>query len=161
MLFHRFGSYSRERTEWQSVISPVVRRLTHRYNFAAMRKFLNILIVTLTLGTAVTHLYLGIRDDYSRLFRALYLLNGVGYLVLLIPLFAQRLVFMRYRATWHITLILYTTVTVLAYIYTHSAMLWMTRLESINKINEVALIVVLTASLIMLPRTASAPVKTQ
>ena len=104
---------------------------------------LRILILILTLGTACAHLLLGYREDDSRLFKLLYLLNGFGYLALLVPLFVRWPIFTRYRTLWHGLFIVYTAVTIAAYIYLHIGMLWMGRLDIINKANEAALIVTL------------------
>jgi hypothetical protein len=121
-----------------------------------LRTVVNLLIVVLTLGTAVTHLYLGLLADNSRLLKALYLLNGLGYLALLVPLFVQHPLFTRHRVFWHLALIAYTGLTIAAYVYTHSTMMFMSRLEWINKANEAALILVLLVSLAVQPKPATA-----
>ena len=112
-------------------------------------RILIILIVLLTLGTSFAHLLLGYREDDSRLFKVLYLLNGFGYLALLVPLFVRWPGFTRFRSLWHGLFIAYTAITIAAYLYTHSGMLWMGRLDVVNKANEVALIVVLFLHLIV------------
>lgn len=114
-----------------------------------LRTIVNLIIVLLTLGTAATHMYLGVMENSSRLLKALYLLNGLGYLALLVTLFARHALFSQHRVLWHVVFIGYTTLTIAAYVYTHSTMMFMSRMELINKANETALVFALLLSLAM------------
>ena len=102
---------------------------------------LQISIIVLTVATALIHLSRGLAIGVpgSRPFPLLFYLNFIGYIVLLIALYAPQLLSMRRTIRW--TLIIYTALTVV---------LWMaiTRFHSvfigyIDKPIEIALIILL------------------
>jgi len=95
---------------------------------------LQIAIILLTIATAAIHLSISIPDPGQNL---LLLLNGVGYLVLLIALFLPQL--SRYHGLIRWGLILYTSATIIAWIVIGSR----NTIGYTDKLIEVVLIVLL------------------
>jgi hypothetical protein len=98
-------------------------------------KPIQIAIVLLTVATAVIHLALGIPNNLT-----MFVLNGIGYLVLLVALYLPQLRAYQNYTRW--VLIAYTAVTILAWAVITSFDLT-DPIAVITKLIEVALIVCL------------------
>jgi hypothetical protein len=98
-------------------------------------KPIQIAIVLLTVATAVIHLALGIPNNLT-----MFILNGIGYLVLLVALYLPQLRAYQNYTRW--VLIAYTAVTILAWAVITSFDLT-DPIAVITKLIEVALIVCL------------------
>lgn len=99
-----------------------------------VKKFgpLQIGIILLTIATSVIHLALGIPNGLT-----MFILNGIGYLVLLIALYLPQLEGKRNLIRW--ALIAYTVVTVLGWVFVGAR----NTIGYVDKLIEVALIVLL------------------
>ena len=97
-------------------------------------------IATLTLLTAVVHLYLAFTHGIpTRLIPILFLLNGIGYLVLLVALYLPELSRWQRPIRW--LLIAYTALTVIIWaVLTHAGY---DLFDYLDKLIEVALIILL------------------
>jgi len=89
-------------------------------------------IILLTLGTAIIHLYLGIPNNMT-----MFILNGIGYIVLLIALFLPQLG--RYNNIVRWILIAYIAITIVAWVFIGAR----TNIGYLDKVIEIALIVLL------------------
>lgn len=94
-----------------------------------LRILLQIGIIILTLGTAITHISLLFPDP-------VFILNGLGYLVLLAALYLPIPWFARYRRAIRWALIGYTVLTIMLWVVIGSRI----PIAYINKVNEVALV---------------------
>ncbi len=94
-------------------------------------------IIVLTLATALIHLILGFRVPDT-----LFILNGLGYIALLIGLyFVPQLAGMRSLIRW--AFILYTAVTIILFFVFQGADAFSSVLGLVTKVIELALIVLL------------------
>lgn len=96
------------------------------------RRPLSLAIVLLAVATAVIHLALGIPNNLP-----LFILNGIGYLVLVVALYLPQLE--RYQNPIRWALILYTAVTILGWVAVGAR----NAIAYVDKVIEVALIVCL------------------
>lgn len=96
------------------------------------RRPLSLAIILLAVATAVIHLALGIPNNLP-----LFILNGIGYLVLVVALYLPQLE--RYQNFIRWALILYTAVTILGWVAVGAR----NTIAYVDKVIEVALIVCL------------------
>ena len=96
---------------------------------------LQIGIIVLALSTALIHLFLATLGPAT--FTVLFLLNGIGYIVLTVCLFLPR--FARHRRLIHWLFIAYTATTILAYFVIGQ----ISTLGLVTKLIEVLLIILL------------------
>lgn len=108
-------------------------------------------IIVLTILTAVVHLFLGLHHGFTfSLLPTLFLLNGIGYLVLLVALYLPALATIQPAVRW--VLIGYAALTIIVWIYiTHAEF---DPLDYIVKLAEIVLVILLCveASLTRTPR---------
>ncbi len=104
---------------------------------------LQLLIVATGTVTAVLHLILGVGGEL------LLLLNALGYVALLVALFAPTPQFVAQRPMLRIALLVYTAITFVAYFLLHSIEQYGT-LDIATKAIEMALIVLLIVRLVQL-----------
>jgi hypothetical protein len=98
---------------------------------------LQIGIILLTVATAVIHLALGIPNVAAMPSMWMFILNGIGYLVLVTALYLPQLQKQRSLIRW--ALIAFTAVTVLGWVFIGQRSM----IGYVDKIIEVALIVLL------------------
>jgi fucose permease len=85
---------------------------------------LQIGIILLTLATAFIHLYLSIEIIAQGMSGTLFILNGLGYLALLAGLFLPIPVVRNYRPLLRILFIVFTLVTILAWVAMGMRNIW-------------------------------------
>ena len=93
---------------------------------------LQIGIIILTIATAAIHLWIGIPNNFG-----MFILNGIGYLALLVALYLPQL--RKYQGWIRWVFIVYTAVTVIAWIAIGSR----NTIGYVDKLIEVALIALL------------------
>lgn len=114
---------------------------------------LQLLIVAMGTITAVLHLILGVGGEL------ILLLNALGYIALLVALFAPTPQLVAQRPMLRVALLVYTTITFLAYFMLHSIEQYGT-LDIATKAIEMALMILLIVRLIQL-RNATGETETQ
>lgn len=108
---------------------------------ASFRKLLTpvgIGIIILTLITAIIHLYLG-----TSFGNPLFLLNGLGYLTLMVLYFIPSPAVFRYRGIIRWLYIGFTAITVILFFVFNGAEAWQSTLGLITKAVEIVLIILL------------------
>ena len=108
---------------------------------ASFRKLLTPLgigIIILTLITALIHLALGLGDGNT-----LFILNGLGYLALMVLYFMPSPAIFRYRGIIRWLYIGFTAVTVILFFLFNGANAWQSTLGLITKAVEIILIILL------------------
>lgn len=96
-------------------------------------------VVLMTLATAFIHLYLSIEIIAQGMSGTLFILNGLGYIALLAGLFLPIPVVKNYRPLVRVLFILYTLVTVIAWVMIGQRDAW----GYIDKAVEIILIIFL------------------
>ena len=89
-------------------------------------------IILLTIATAVIHLALGIPDGFM-----MFILNGIGYLVLITALYLPQL--SKYHALTRWALIAFTVVTILGWVFIGARI----PIAYVDKLIEIVLVVLL------------------